>query len=74
MNDRDRDNLNFLLSADEHVLRDWYSKMDQDDISYALELLHTASLELVDQAVELSAELSDCAEAREYLSKFRINS
>lgn len=74
MNDHDRENLKFLLHADEKVLRDWYSKMEQDDIAYALELLHAASLELVDQAVELSADMSDCAEAKEYLSKFRLNS
>ena len=64
MNDRDRDNLNFLLTASTEVLHDWYNHVDDDDIQYALELLHAYKLELIDEA----AELSDMREANEAIS------
>lgn len=64
MDQHDRDNLNFLLSASADVLRDWYEHVDDDDVQYALELLHAYKLELIDQA----AEISDMREANEVLS------
>jgi hypothetical protein len=39
MNQRDRDNLEFLLNASPEVIEDWYNQMDDDDIEYAFELL-----------------------------------
>lgn len=69
MNEHDRSNLEFLLTASPEVLKDWYSKMDADDIRYAFELLETASLELLEHAVNIS---TDCTQAKQYLSKFMI--
>lgn len=56
MNDHDRQNLNFLLYSSPEVIADWYSKVDQDDIDYAQELLAMAALELKEQAHELRIE------------------
>jgi len=56
VNDHDRDNLQFLLTASPAVIKDWYSKMDRDDIDYAYELLAAYSRELDSQAEELRIE------------------
>lgn len=69
MNDHDRSNLEFLLTASPEVLQDWYSKMDEDDILYAFELLQAASLELLERSVNIS---TDCTEAKKILSKFML--
>ena len=53
MNQHDRDNLNFLMSAGPKVLKDWYTKMTADDIEYALELLNIASCEVDERALAL---------------------
>ena len=45
MNERDRDNLNFLLHASPEVLKDWESKMPTDDLEYAQELLNAYAYE-----------------------------
>ncbi len=46
MNQRDRDNLEFLLNASPEVIEDWYNQMDDDDIEYAFELLEQLKEEL----------------------------
>ena len=69
MSDRDRDNLNFLLSSSNEVLRDWISVMDQDDIDYAFDILNRAKLMMIDQAVEFS----DLREANNLLSGIMKN-
>lgn len=60
MNDHDRQNLNFLLYSSPEVIADWYTKVDQDDIDYAQELLAMAALELKEeaQALRIEAELA----------------
>jgi hypothetical protein len=60
MNDHDRQNLNFLLTASPKVIAEWMSVVDQDDIDYAHELLAMAALELKEEALALriEAELS----------------
>lgn len=63
MNEHDLGNLRFLLTASKEVLQDWYNHVDDDDIQYALELLHAYKLELIDNATELS----DMSEARDVL-------
>ena len=66
MNQQDRDKLDFLLSASPEVIKDWYEKMDADDILYAFELLEQAGAELV----EVQLEGSDFSDAKTILSKF----
>lgn len=60
MNDHDRQNLNFLLYSSPEVIADWYTKVDEDDIAYAQELLAMAALELKEeaQALRIEAELA----------------
>jgi hypothetical protein len=64
MTERDLDNLEFLLTASNKVIGDWFSKMEPDDIDYAIELLELAKLELVDQATEMT----DLSQAQDVLS------
>ena len=46
MNQHDRDNLNFLMTASDEVLREWYSMASEDDLLYAQELLSAYEMEL----------------------------
>jgi len=55
-NQHDRDNLNFLLNADEVCLKDWHAQADEDDLVYAQELLAAYSEELKLAALELKVE------------------
>lgn len=75
MNQHDRDNLNFLLKSSPEILRDWYSKVSEDDIAYAQELLNAYALELRDRSRELLVEtrlsaMSTYIEANAVLSQF----
>ena len=56
MNDWDRNNLQFLLNADDATIKDWQSKITADDIDYAHELLNAFSQELREQAQALKIE------------------
>lgn len=56
MNEHDRSNLEFLLAADNAVIRDWASKMPADDIKYAQELLDAYALELREKSAALLTE------------------
>jgi hypothetical protein len=53
MNQRDRENLNFLLTIDQETFDDWVSQADDDDLEYALDLIREARLELVAQQFEI---------------------
>lgn len=46
MNQHDRDNLNFLMTSSDEVLREWYSSASEDDLLYAQELLSAYEMEL----------------------------
>lgn len=56
MNEHDRANLNFLLNAGPDVIKDWESKVGEDDLEYAQELLNMYALELKEQSRELLIE------------------
>jgi hypothetical protein len=72
MNDHDRGNLQFLLTADESVMQEWYNQVSQDDIEYALELLQMANAELTVKEMELAEanEKLDLTQAQAILSRF----
>jgi hypothetical protein len=53
MNQRDRDNLNFLLQATSESLSAWYAQASEDDLEYADELLNFYAQELDEAFVEL---------------------
>ena len=78
MNDRDLDNLQFLLTTTPDQLANWYDDIvargDQDDIDYAVELIYTARTELELQLLEIHDEESeqDYSQAADYLARFRL--
>lgn len=41
--ENDIHNLSFLLSASPETLQDWFGKMSEDDLDYAVELLENAT-------------------------------
>ncbi|NCP98085.1 hypothetical protein GW796_07170 [archaeon] len=60
MNEKDRDNLAFLLGASPTVLKDWYEQMSADDHKYAKELLDSFQKEIDEKILDekVSEELS----------------
>lgn len=66
MNQRDKDNLDFLLNASPEVIQDWYNTVEDDDILYAFELLEMAKEELIEQQMVGN----DLSEARAIISKY----
>ena len=57
MNQHDKENLNFLLSATPEVLKDWFESVEEDDHIYAAELLAAYKLELAE--IQAQKELED---------------
>jgi hypothetical protein len=78
MNDRDLNNLQFLLTTTPDQLANWYDDIvargDQDDIDYAVELICTARTELELQLLEIHDEEAeqDYSQASDYLTRFRL--
>jgi hypothetical protein len=78
MNDRDYDNLQFLLNVSSDQLEEWYDNIvatgSEDDIAYALELICTARTELELQLLEIFdiEAYQDLSTARNYLKKFQL--
>ena len=55
-NQHDRNNLNFLLSADQETLKLWYKNCSNDDLLYAKSLLDAFALEIHE---EIETQLID---------------
>jgi hypothetical protein len=72
MNEHDRANLNFLLNASNEVLKDWESKMPEDDLEYAQELLNLYALELRERSAELLIEAELARMGNKYPDALRI--
>jgi len=79
MDEHDKNNLEFLLSADEKTLLDWYNNTNYDDHLYASELMSKYSEELTDIKVSMDIELhllnndtDEWHESNNILSKFSI--
>lgn len=76
MNEHDRENLQFLLNADEETLQDWYSKVDEDDHEYASEIMTMYSEELAMKSRFYAVEEVDLTgltpDANAYLAKFSL--
>ncbi len=71
MNDRDRENLKFLLSADKKTLAEWYSVVSEDDRKYAAELLAAYSEELTIKLTLLKEPpIDNTNDAAKILKKF----
>ena len=73
MNEWDRDNLNFILSADESEFEAWLSQLSKDDVIYALELFARHRNEIVVAEMELleSTEELDCTEALSFINRVK---
>jgi hypothetical protein len=76
MNEHDKTNLEFLLSAGPETISDWYGKTSQDDHDYAMELLAAYAKELAELSgnliIEAELEVSQMAEAKSALMKFML--
>ena len=78
MNDRDLDNLQFLLTITSNQLANWYDDIvahgSEDDIDYAMELIYAARNELELQLLEIHDEEAeeDYSQAVDYLARFRL--
>jgi hypothetical protein len=78
MNEHDKSNLEFLLTADAAVIRDWATQMNPDDILYAQELLlqHAADLRERSREILVEAEMARLDNsyelAKDYLKRFQI--
>ena len=55
IDDHDRANLDFLLTATPEALKEWSETVTQDDLDYAQELLDAYQLELDERAQLLGA-------------------
>lgn len=71
MNDWDRNNLNYILSLNECEFEDWLVDLSEDDQLYALDLIRTARLELLEEEQEL-LHTDDLSLANQVLAKFRL--
>ena len=71
MNDRDKNNLEFLMSINPEALRIWFDTVSQDDIDYAKELLDRAECLAAYQMVAIDQNI-DCTAAKTLLSKFTL--
>ena len=75
-NQWDRDNLEFLLNTKGDDFAAWHAQADEDDLSYAQELMDAYSLELKIRAEELRVEaelaLSNNQEANMVIKRFQL--
>lgn len=69
MNQRDADNLMFLMNLTSKGLKEWYTQADEDDRLYAEELLAQAQIIAIDTRV---AQMQQFQEAQKVLDKFRV--
>ena len=67
MNDWDKDNLKFLLQADQETIDEWFYYSDKDDIKYALELIRTARNEMMVYELSLLDDVDHVNDAKEAL-------
>jgi len=74
MNDRDRNNVNFIMNLSTEDFDSWSLELSDDNLQYALELLRQARLENLMQEQELmdALEESDFVEANSVLKKFML--
>jgi len=71
MNEWDRDNLDFIMKANDSEFIEWLNQADDEDVEYALNLIRQAKLELNEQVVELFDDVYDYTEANELIDKVK---
>lgn len=74
LDDRDRENLKFLLESDAETLWRWYQTCSPDDLLYAQNLIYAAQLQY-QTARQLMTEpdVSSVSQASALLSKYTLN-
>jgi hypothetical protein len=68
MNQYDKNNFEFLIKSTPAQLTIWWAQTDNDDRTYAFQLLEQGRLDLVDRAVILS----DLTESKKVLSSYLL--
>lgn len=75
MNEHDRNNLRYIMSLNDFDFDSWAMELSNDDISYAIEIIQQARLDLIEQEEKLLDEIAaenNFAEANAVLQKFRL--
>lgn len=72
MNDHDLNNIRYIMSLDEHQFDEWMSKVGDDDINYAIEIIKARRVELMMEEALLNDEVEDLSEAQKVLTKFTL--
>lgn len=74
MDELERKNLSFLLSASQDELKAWYDSASEDDRNYASEILRRYRVELeLKKILYFDPEIESIAESAEILNKFKLN-
>lgn len=71
MNDRDINNIHYILSRTPEELMVWWETLSQDDQSYAVEIVKKYKEEL-ESIASFDDEKIDVTEAKNYLKKFQL--
>jgi cytochrome c peroxidase len=74
MNDKDMNNIYFILNRTPEQLEAWWNSMDQEDQEYAMWIIKEYKKELARMETVYDDFLSedDTALAKEYLKKFQL--
>jgi hypothetical protein len=67
MNGYDKNNLKFIMNATSDQLDEWIKSVDEDDISYAFELINRASAELETEALNMMDDVKDLTDANQVI-------
>jgi hypothetical protein len=75
MNEHDKNNLKFILKCSNKDFDAWMEEASADDISYALQLIHTSKAELMVEQMELQDTAimyeDDIVEAKHILDRIK---
>jgi hypothetical protein len=71
MNEWDRDNLDFIMKANDSEFIEWLNQADDEDVEYALNLIRQSKMELNEQVAELFDDVYDYTEANELIDKVK---
>lgn len=72
MNERDVNNLQFLLCCDREVLNSWYNDASPDELEYALNLINTFYKKVLHDYEHPDAPVEDLTQAEQVLAKFML--
>jgi hypothetical protein len=73
MNDYDYNNLKSILAKNPQELYIWWNSLDEDNKSYAMELITVYHKSLKEYQFEVSDDINDLSLAQEVLKKYTLN-